>query len=155
VIGVLLLPSGLFGKRIYVSENALQPAQVNVYWGWNEVHHFNDLYDELINRFPPGSEREDDLARAEWVRDHFKKRGLDSEIQSWNDSGQTRYNTYGILLATRAEGTEAVVVNAPWSSKRQDGGEYAVNAGGIALMILMAEYASREFVSYLLPRSKR
>lgn len=47
---LLLLPSVFLARDHYVSENALQPAQVNTYWNWADVH-VADNYAKSMDRW--------------------------------------------------------------------------------------------------------
>ncbi len=46
-IWMLSIPSAQLDRGVYFDENALQPGQVNTYWGWKEVHDADRILEQL------------------------------------------------------------------------------------------------------------
>ena len=56
---MLVIPHTVLGRNWYISENAIQPAQVNTYWTWSDVH----VADRFAEQVPEWA----NLAHAELV----------------------------------------------------------------------------------------
>ncbi|KAH8116816.1 Gaa1-like protein [Phellopilus nigrolimitatus] len=135
---LLVLPSSLLGRGIYIDENALQPSQVNTYWNWGEVHRADRYLDQLENLRDRNASS---VERADFLKLEFEKLGLNAATQSYRFTTAFEFisgvNAYAIFSAPRASGTEAIVVSASWTS-RMGGGN--LNLRGIATILSLAAY---------------
>ncbi|KAH0827034.1 Gaa1-like protein [Lanmaoa asiatica] len=133
-----LVPVLPLSQGVYIDENALQPAQVNTNWDWQDVHQA-DLYlhhlEGLRNRNATSEQR------ANFIRDEFAKLGLAAATQDYtfmtpsgNVSGT---NAYALMNSPRASGSEAIVVSASWLSEVD---EEPYNLRGIATVITLAAF---------------
>ncbi|KAG6332043.1 hypothetical protein ID866_7046 [Astraeus odoratus] len=133
-----LIPISLLSQGTYIDENALQPAQVNTYWSWQDVnradqylHHLEGLRD----RNSTSGER------AQFIRDEFIKLGLTAAIQNYTfatSSGPVSgVNAYSVMASPRTPGSESMVISATWRS--EVGGE-PYNLRGIALVLSLAAF---------------
>ncbi|EJD02421.1 Gaa1-like protein [Fomitiporia mediterranea MF3/22] len=138
---LLIIPSSLLGRGVYIDENALQPNQVNTYWNWAEVHradlYLNDL-EKLRDRNATGSER------AEHLKHEFEKLGLHAATQEYTFTTASEsisgMNAYAIFSAPRTSGTEAMVISASWASRM---GEGSLNLRGVATILALASHLRR------------
>ncbi|KAG0143144.1 hypothetical protein CROQUDRAFT_66493 [Cronartium quercuum f. sp. fusiforme G11] len=144
LLGALVLPTNLLSRPTYISENALQPGQVNTYWGWSQVHKADRYADQVeVWRHLPSKQR------AQAIRSAFEKIGLKSEIQSYHFNSPISNklilngtNVHAILQAPRTDGTESLVLMASWLSRKpksdSKGGD--LNVRGIASILALANY---------------
>ncbi|GES81320.1 GPI transamidase component Gaa1 [Rhizophagus clarus] len=114
---LFILPSEQYHKHTYISENALLPGQVNT-------------VGQLINK----------QRKAAYIENELRKAGLKTAMQNFtaNISGNKIYgtNVYGIFNAPRADGTEALVLSAPWKSKDGE----TINTNGIAAALSIVKF---------------
>ncbi|KAI8580554.1 hypothetical protein K450DRAFT_236175 [Umbelopsis ramanniana AG] len=138
VIWLLLLPYNGYNKETYVSENALLPAQVNVYYSQNDVNIANEFRDRILEVVDKSRE-----SRAEFIFKELRQAGFHAAIQHYTTKDESfneaeGVNAFGIYHAPRSDGTEALLLSAPWVSRT---GEYNVN--GIASVLSLAKLFKR------------
>lgn len=165
LLALLPAPMPPFSKNTYVDENALQPGQANVYWGWNEV----GLCDEIAKDIKELARHADATQRAEYISSKLLEFGLDPHTQQYDfdvpadyaspSSAVSGVNTYARWLSGRSDGREAVIIAASWLS-RWDGsddpdpkvedqeptmvGGRRVNVRGNAIVLALAKYFSSQ-----------
>ncbi|KAI9570458.1 Gaa1-like protein [Boletus coccyginus] len=135
---MVLIPILPLSQGVYIDENALQPAQVNTNWNWQDVHQA-DLYlyhlESLRDRNATSEQR------ATFIRDEFAKLGLAAATQNYTfmtSSGNfSGVNAYALMNSPRASGSEAIVVSASWLSEV---GAEPYNLRGIATVIALAGF---------------
>ncbi|CAI2165835.1 1968_t:CDS:10 [Funneliformis geosporum] len=80
------------------------------------------------------------IKRAVYIEKGLRKAGLKTEVQNFtvNISGKkiSGTNVYGLIKAPRADGTEALVLSAPWKSR--DG--KTININGIAAALSLGKF---------------
>ncbi|KAG0699646.1 Gaa1-like protein [Suillus ampliporus] len=135
---MLLIPIPLLSQGTYIDENALQPAQVNTYWNWGDVH-TADLHLYQLDGI-----RERNLTseqRAEIFMTEFSKLGLAASTQNYTFSTSkgtiSGNNAYAVMSSPRAAGTEAMVISASWLSTA---GHDALNLRGISTVLSLAAF---------------
>ncbi|KAF9917931.1 Glycosyl phosphatidyl inositol protein transamidase complex subunit [Lobosporangium transversale] len=136
---LLALPHRSYSKVTYISENALQPGAANVQFDWNDFV-VAEAYRQTVNiisELPP-------LERAEALRREFAQVGLKSATQNYtlHTSTVTRHgvNTYAIFYAPRSDGTEALILSAPWKSRNP---KFTANTNGVAMLLALAKVFKR------------
>jgi hypothetical protein len=135
---MLLFPIPLLSQGTYIDENALQPAQVNTYWNWGDVHTADlQLYQlDGIQERNLTSEQ-----RAEFFRTEFSKLGLAASIQNYTFSTSrgtiSGNNAYAVMSSPRAAGTEAMVISASWLSRAGHG---TLNLRGTSTVLSLAAF---------------
>ncbi|CAG8663327.1 10706_t:CDS:2, partial [Paraglomus occultum] len=121
-----------YSKHTYISENALLPGQVKTHYSWSEVSEAN-AYAELIESLVNASS----LEKAAAIERELRKSGFKTATQNFtvNVLGKpiTGVNIFAVLNAPRGDGTEALVLSAPWKSK--DGITDNINGVAAALSI--------------------
>ncbi|KAL1919069.1 uncharacterized protein VTP21DRAFT_2450 [Calcarisporiella thermophila] len=131
---ILLFPYHRYSRGTYVSENALLPGQVNVYYGPSESVRASEYKRQLTEII-----QKDSYSRASFVEDELRRAGLKTVVQNFTVSSKYgdlnakttfQMNAYGILRAPRGDGTEAIVLSAPWKSR--DGRN---NINGVAALL--------------------
>ncbi|KAF8984952.1 Glycosyl phosphatidyl inositol protein transamidase complex subunit [Entomortierella lignicola] len=136
-IWLLALPHQSYSKHTYVSENALLPGSANVRFDWND-YLAAEAYRDVVNRISelPSFERADALQLE------FSKIGLKSATQNYtlNTSTDSRHgvNTYAVFYAPRSDGTEALVLSAPWISRTSE-----KNTNAIAMLLTLGKVFKR------------
>ncbi|KAI9103072.1 Gaa1-like protein [Phlyctochytrium arcticum] len=79
---------------------------------------------------------------AEYLGDSMREYGLDAFLQQFTlqtDDGEARgVNAYGYFRAPRGDGTEAIVISAPWLC-----GDGGFNAEGVAYVMAFAKFVTR------------
>ncbi|THU87227.1 Gaa1-domain-containing protein [Dendrothele bispora CBS 962.96] len=137
-IWMVALPYPQLGRGIYIDENALQPGQVNTYWGWGDVHNSDRYLDDLERLRDSNATSEQ---RAQYLDTEFRKIGLFSSTQTYQFTSQdiNGTNTYAILSSPRAPGVEAMIISASWLS-RIDDGNGALNLRGVATVLALAKF---------------
>ncbi|CAH7688501.1 Gaa1-like protein [Phakopsora pachyrhizi] len=145
LIGTFLLPTELLSRSTYISENAIQPGQVNTYWNWAQVHDADKLA-ELVSQWSNLRSRD----RADRIQEYFQHIGLRSETQSYEfySSGSKRSvisngtNVHAICHSSRTDGSESLVLMASWLTRKPgsdvNGGD--VNVRGVASVLALAKY---------------
>ncbi|KAF9439354.1 Glycosyl phosphatidyl inositol protein transamidase complex subunit [Entomortierella beljakovae] len=82
------------------------------------------------------------LRRSEALKAEFTKIGLKSATQNYtlNTSTESRsgVNTYAVFYAPRSDGTEAIVLSAPWISRTSE-----TNTNAISLLLTLAKVFKR------------
>ncbi|KAH7913759.1 Gaa1-like protein [Hygrophoropsis aurantiaca] len=141
---MILIPLPPLSQGTYIDENALQPAQVNTYWNWVDVHKADQyLYQlEALRHNNATSEQ-----RAVFIRNEFSKLGLAASIQMYEfstSSGPVRgHNAYAIMASPRASGTEAIVISASWISCIDEGSN-TPNMRGISTVLSLAAFLKNQ-----------
>ncbi|RUS22965.1 Gaa1-like protein [Endogone sp. FLAS-F59071] len=144
---LLLLPYDQYNKKTYMSENALLPAQINVYYGFNEINDAND-YRNKIEQIQYGS----NLEKAQFIETELRGAGFHSAIQNFSSpfsrSDTAMFvpitpfhqgvNAVGIYHAPRSDGTESLVLSAPWVSR-----DSKANINGVAVLLSIARMFKR------------
>ncbi|KAI9316456.1 Gaa1-like protein [Dichotomocladium elegans] len=133
IVWMLLLPYEGFNRRTYISENALLPGQVNVYYGYNDINTAENYRYKLLD-----VQTKDNMERATWIQTEFQRMGFTSAVQPFNIYNETGVNSYAVYHAPRSDGKEALVLSAPWISRT---GDY--NTNGIAAMLSVAKLFKR------------
>ncbi|KAG0175792.1 Glycosyl phosphatidyl inositol protein transamidase complex subunit [Apophysomyces sp. BC1021] len=132
VIWILILPHEKYSKRTYISENALLPAQVNVYYGYNDIRTAED-YRHKVQQVQDA----DSNTRAAFIQTELRRIGFVSAVQRFE--GQRKgVNAFAINRAPRSDGKEALILSAPWISRT---GDY--NTNGISLLLSLAKLFKR------------
>ncbi|KAF8447520.1 Gaa1-like protein [Boletus edulis BED1] len=133
-----LIPIPPLSQGVYIDENALQPAQVNTNWNWQDVHQA-DLYLHHLEGLRDKNATSEQ--RASFIRDEFAKLGLSAATQNYTfmtpSSNITGINAYAILNSPRTPGSEAIVISASWLSEV---GKEPYNLRGIATVIALAGF---------------
>lgn len=125
-----LLPLEGRYRRTYISENALLPSQAYSYFReteWNTLRGYRTQIERLAN----STSRERNEEVAGWLREF----GVKTAIYQDEKHGDT---LYGVLHAQRGDGTEAVILAAPWTNA--DG---MVNLSGVSIGIALTRFFSR------------
>ncbi|KAF9172238.1 Glycosyl phosphatidyl inositol protein transamidase complex subunit [Mortierella sp. AD010] len=136
-VWLLALPHQSYSKTTYVSENALLPGSANVQFNWDD-NLAAEAYRDVVNKIAalPSFER------AEALQLEFSKIGLRSSTQNYtlNTSTDSRrgVNTYAVFYAPRSDGTEALVLSAPWTSRTLD-----TNTNAIAMLLTLGKVFKR------------
>ncbi|CAG8558496.1 12704_t:CDS:10 [Funneliformis caledonium] len=132
---LFIFPSEQYHKNTYISENALLPGQVNTYYSWGQVFDATNFRDDISLMSNVSS-----IKRAVYIEEGLRKAGLKTAMQNFtvNVSGKKIYgtNVYGLIKAPRADGTEALVLSAPWKSR--DG--KTININGIAAALSLGKF---------------
>ncbi|SCW04254.1 LAFE_0H09472g1_1 [Lachancea fermentati] len=117
-------------RRTYISENALMPSQAYSYFReteWNILRGYRTQV-QLLQSVGPHQRNEEISA---WLQEFGVKTAT-----FVNEEGKE--TLYGILNAPRGDGTEAMVLAAPWFN-----GDDEANIGGTALTISLARFFNR------------
>ncbi|KAF8623453.1 hypothetical protein AX15_006239 [Amanita polypyramis BW_CC] len=142
-IWMIAIPSPRLGRGTYIDENALQPAQVNTYWNWEDVQNA-DKYLEQLERLSDANATSEQ--RAQFFQTEFTKLGISSSTQIYSYSlGNTAMdgiNAYAVLSSPRASGTEAMVISASWIS-RIDEGHNTLNLRGVSTILSLAVFLKK------------
>ncbi|MBW0479350.1 hypothetical protein O181_019065 [Austropuccinia psidii MF-1] len=141
----LLLPTSLWSRSTYISENAILPAQVNAYWNWPQVHQADRYADRVAEWTNLPADQ-----RAERIRQVFESFGLRSETQSYafnslathQDPISNGTNVHSILYSPRTDGSESLVLMASWLTRRPGSDVHGgnVNIRGVASVLALAEF---------------
>ncbi|CCK71740.1 GPI-anchor transamidase subunit GAA1 KNAG_0H03250 [Huiozyma naganishii CBS 8797] len=132
VVMILIIPMNGQYRNTYISENALMPSQAYSYFReteWNILRGYRTEIEVLNSRGVSASDRYDIVAG--WLNEF----GAKTAVYRNEEMGDT---LYGVLHAPRGDGTEAMVLCAPWNNSE---GEF--NIGGSALAIALSRYFSR------------
>ncbi|KAK0563369.1 dolichyl-P-Man:Man(5)GlcNAc(2)-PP-dolichol alpha-1,3-mannosyltransferase [Tilletia horrida] len=118
-------------RKTYVDENALQPAQSSLFWGWDEVK----TADTVAEHVSQLSHSTNSSNRAEALRSLFTSYGLTAYTQEYTyDVPATLFrpssphsaaapdrisgtNTYALFRSPRTDGREAILITASWKSR--------------------------------------
>ncbi|KAI0748103.1 Gaa1-domain-containing protein [Daedaleopsis nitida] len=140
---LLAIPSSQFGQRTYIDENALQPAQVNTYWNWNEVHHADRILEDL-EQLRDRNASSDEIAA--YAVGRFEKLGIPARTQRYSfntiDGVLEGTNAYAVLQSPRASGTEAILISASWLSRTGEG-DGTLNLRGVATVLALAPFLKK------------
>ncbi|KAM0752508.1 Gaa1-like protein [Meredithblackwellia eburnea MCA 4105] len=153
IVYTALLPAHLLSRGHYVSENALQPAQVNTYWNWADVH-IADTYADTVNNHWATY---DNSSRAAAIQSAFMSLGIPSATQRYtfhlptssaSNSTISGTNVYAILQAPKTDGAEALVLSASWLSRAftetdQSASQRSINNRGVAIVLALANYLKK------------
>ncbi|QLQ82432.1 hypothetical protein HG537_0H01940 [Torulaspora globosa] len=118
--------------RTYVSENALMPSQAYSYFReteWNLLRGYRTQIETLVDSNATIVAKNE--AVASWLREF----GVKTAIYRDEERGDT---LYGVLHASRGDGTEAMLLTVPW--KNADGFD---NISGVSLGIALTRFFSR------------
>ncbi|CAO3620863.1 unnamed protein product [Cunninghamella echinulata] len=130
---ILLLPYDGYNKQTYISENALLPAQVNVYYGYNDMRAAEDYRNKLVE-----IQDMDIETRSNFIQSEFRKIGFTAVNQHFDMHGTLGINTFAINRAPRSDGKEALVLSAPWTSRTDE-----LNINGIAALLSLSKLFKR------------
>ncbi|KAJ3085012.1 Glycosyl phosphatidyl inositol protein transamidase complex subunit [Quaeritorhiza haematococci] len=104
---------------------------------------YNDA--QVVNAFKEkvqALEGFDSFSRARFVERELRDMGMDASIQLFNvtDNSEKRWgaNAYAVFRAPRGDGTEGVVISAPWEC--MDG---SYNLNGVSLLLGFARFAAK------------
>lgn len=130
VLWLVTLPQDGNYRNVYISENALMPAQANSYFReseWNIVRG----YREEIGKMEEWSVADRNEVIASWL--------VDSGLQiSYHENGFANNTLYAIMHAPRGENTEAMALVVPWTNSDN---EY--NEGAMSLAVALARYFTK------------
>ncbi|ORX47956.1 Gaa1-domain-containing protein [Hesseltinella vesiculosa] len=130
---ILLLPYDGYNKNTYVSENALLPGQVNVYYGYHDIKAAETYRDELHQ-----IQDQNITVRASYVQEQLRKNGFAAVHQDFDTNKLSGMNTFAIYRTPRSDGKEALVLSAPWISRTGD-----QNTNGIAALLSLSKLFKR------------
>ncbi|KAI8079719.1 Gaa1-like protein, partial [Halteromyces radiatus] len=130
---LLLLPYDGYSKQTYISENALLPGQVNVYYGYNDIHTAEDYRNKLL-----AIQTMNITVRSTFIQTELRKVGFTTAIQHFDMNGLSGINAFAIYRTPRSDGKEALVLSAPWISRT---GDY--NTNGIATLLSLSKLFKR------------
>ncbi|WWC69882.1 uncharacterized protein I206_103825 [Kwoniella pini CBS 10737] len=122
LLWLLLLPYEGLWKGTYVDEHALQPAQVNTKFDWDNVHKA-DLCLGGLEQIVDSSFEE----RTAYLQETFSQSGI--------HTSNTTKSTYAHIRPPRSKGTESILVSANWISR--DG---TPNLRGVATLLAMGDF---------------
>ncbi|KAI0321662.1 Gaa1-domain-containing protein [Amylostereum chailletii] len=135
-VWMLALPLPHLGNKVYIDENALQPAQVNTYWNWGDVGHADNYLRELEELRDRNASSDE---RATYFMTEFLKLGIPAATQNYSFSTLTGLlngsNAYAVFRSPRTSGTEAVVISASWTS--MTGGH---NLRGVSTILALSAF---------------
>ncbi|KAI6118846.1 Gaa1-like protein [Pisolithus croceorrhizus] len=133
-----LIPISSLSQGTYIDENALQPAQVNTYWNWQDVHHADQYLYHLEGLRDRNSTSEE---RAQFIRNEFAKLGLRAATQNYTFTASSGplsgVNAYAIMASPRTPSSEAMVISATW---RSEVGQEPYNLRGISTVLALAAF---------------
>lgn len=134
IIGIcwltIIIPMEGNFRTTYISENALMPTQAYSYFReseWNILRGYRAQV-EILKPLPI---QDRNMQVKLWLEDF----GVKSAVYQDKEYGET---LYGVLNAPRGDGTESIVLVAPWKNSED---EY--NAGGVALALSLSRFFSR------------
>ncbi|TPX33751.1 hypothetical protein SmJEL517_g03471 [Synchytrium microbalum] len=138
IIWISLFPFPFHQNDYYVDENALMPAQTRRYFGYEEAAVARGYQQAMKDVFRDGNSS----VRALYLQTELAKLGLDAThqeftIDAWSQA-VSGVNAYGIFRAPRGDGTESIVISAPWT--RSDG---SLNLNGISYMMAFASFVRK------------
>ncbi|GAA6002675.1 GPI-anchor transamidase subunit GAA1 [Rhodotorula paludigena] len=139
----LALPYKDLGRKHYISENALQPGQVNTYWNWADVH-IADIYADKVAKWSQEDVSVEQRTKA--AQSVLQELGLSTSRQAYSyelpgNATISGINTYAILHAPKTDGAEALVLSASWLSRAtHETGHPRINSRGVALVLALANY---------------
>ncbi|KAF8637410.1 hypothetical protein AX17_002905 [Amanita inopinata Kibby_2008] len=137
------IPSPRLGRGIYIDENALQPAQVNTHWSWEEVHNA-DVYLQRLESLRDVNATSEQ--RAQFLKAEFTKLGISASTQHYSYSPSSNLvegtNAYAVLSSPRASGTEAIVISASWLSSMNEGSG-GLNLRGVSTILALAAFLKK------------
>ncbi|ORX46231.1 Gaa1-domain-containing protein [Piromyces finnis] len=131
IIWLLILPSKIVHNTSKTQENALLAGQVNTYYSNSEVNLEMEYAEKLKNI----------TFYQQFIKEEMEKYGLLSEIQnfSYNSSiGNMKINganVYGLFKSPRSDGTESLVLSAPWTCSKDE-----LNTHGVAFLLSLMRY---------------
>lgn len=126
---VLYLPIEGQYRHTYILENALMPSQAYLYYReseWNFLRGYRDEISQMTNSL--------DLERSLVFGQYLEDIGYLVALHHSN-RGDT---VYGVLTAPRGDGTEAMVLVAPWKLA-----DRTLNVNGVLLAMGLAKYFAR------------
>ena len=107
LIALLSLPLAV--KRLRPDENALSIGQSNRQFSIGDYEYAQSVVHSL-------QLLKNSSLRREFITQEFEQIRLKTSTQSFSSlNNETGYNTFGILRAPRADGTESIVISAPWT----------------------------------------
>lgn len=130
---IAVLPMEGQYRNTYISENALMPAQANLYFRELEWNHVRGYRLALADLEHVGHDQRSSTVRG-WLDDI----GLVTETHA---NGVANDLMYGVMHAPRGDDTEAMVLVVPWYTAD---GEY--NLGGAALGLALMRYFARMLI---------
>ncbi|KAF9218285.1 hypothetical protein BS17DRAFT_811744, partial [Gyrodon lividus] len=135
---MILIPIPPLSQGVYIDENALQPAQVNTNWNWQDVHQA-DTYLHYLEGLRDGNATSEQ--RAQFIRNEFIKLGLAASIQNYTFTASagsvSGVNAYAVMTSPRASGSEAIVISASWLSEV---GEELYNLRGVSIVLALSGF---------------
>jgi len=131
IIWLLVLPSKIVHNTSKTQENALLAGQVNTYYSNPETIVEMEYAEKLKNI----------TFFQQFIKDEMENFGLLSEIQnfSFNSSmGNMKIkgaNVYGLFKSPRSDGSESLVLSAPWTCSKDE-----LNTHGVAFILSLIKY---------------
>ncbi|TPX69672.1 hypothetical protein SpCBS45565_g02244 [Spizellomyces sp. 'palustris'] len=136
---LLLLPRDEFHHIARVDENALLPGQTSKYFGDLDLWVATSYRDQIRTMGDPSKNVS---GHAEFIEQEFRSFGLDASTQNFlharHDEIVSGANAYAVFRAPRGDGTEAIVISAPWLMENG-----AVNAEGVSYVLAFAKFVTR------------
>ncbi|KAI6036310.1 Gaa1-like protein [Pisolithus microcarpus] len=133
-----LIPIASLSQGTYIDENALQPAQVNTYWNWQDVHRADQYLYHLEGLRDRNSTSEE---RAQFIRNELANLGLRAATQNYTFTASSGLlsgvNAYAIMASPRTPSSEAMVISATW---RSEVGKEPYNLRGISIVLALAAF---------------
>ncbi|CAJ0765794.1 6071_t:CDS:10 [Entrophospora sp. SA101] len=143
IIGIcwfFVFPLEKYNKHTYISENALLPGQVNTYYSWSNVFEAADYRDQIESVSNASK-----IEKVSFIENKLRMAGLKTATQNFTVkvSGKTisGINVFAVLNAPRADGTEALVLSAPWKSRD----DLTTNVNGIAAILSIGKFFKSKF----------
>lgn len=139
-LSILLLPLPALHKKIYFDENALLTNEANRLFSHSDASNTISYKHDAQNFISL-----DSISRSRYFEKVFHSIGLDSSTQSFNYTRNKKIysgvNTYAILRAPRSDGTESILLSAPFKSfNSQD------NLHATAILTSFAKFISSIFI---------
>ncbi|KAJ3174330.1 Glycosyl phosphatidyl inositol protein transamidase complex subunit [Geranomyces variabilis] len=139
IVWLLLLPRDEFHHKAAVDENALLPGQTTKYFSSMDMYAVSS-YRQRVNQLAGESRNAADCAA--FIENELKSFDIDSSTQNFlwatNTGAVSGANAYGVYRAPRGDGTEAIVISAPWT-----GADGKVNAEGVGYVLAMAKFVTK------------
>ncbi|KZT28433.1 Gaa1-domain-containing protein [Neolentinus lepideus HHB14362 ss-1] len=140
LIWMLAIPLPMLSQGTYIDENALQPAQVNTYWDWADVHRADRYLDQVEEWVQHNISS---IERADMLVTEFQKLGIPAATQLYaytnGDKVVQGANVYAVFSSPRASGDEAMVISASWLSRAGEG-DGTLNRRGVSTVLALAAF---------------
>lgn len=135
IVWIFLLPSKLVHSTSKTQENALLAGQVNTYYGNSDTLIEMEYAVKLKNM----------KNYQDFIKGEMEQLGLLTEKQDFSytsimdNININGTNVYGIFKAPRSDGTESIVISAPWTCS-----ESSLNTHGVAFLLSLMKYIKKQ-----------